>query len=249
MQSPDLIVFDVDGTLLDEGQEVVERTQAIRALSQRIPCLLSSGRAPLSLNQWASHWGLTGPHAACNGALLTTGPGEVEVLETLDDAVRDGIMASLLTQDIPVLVYAADGTLRSAFKDERLDFVIDFDEPRPIVGGWEDQPAVKIIALADRHSEQSLRQLYAEETLIQRTHEMMLEWNSPKCSKGLALAHQIAKLGVDPTHVLAIGDSENDASMLTLAHHGIAVMGAAIEAKAAADEILTVPIHEWMNNL
>ncbi|WP_336250814.1 HAD family hydrolase [Stomatohabitans albus] len=250
MATPDLIVFDVDGTLLDEGVEVPERTEALLRLSQRVPCLLSSGRAPFSLARWARAWNLNGPHGACNGALLTTANEDIDVLATLDDDLRDGLIDALLARDLPILVFLADGSLRTPVHDERVQVVTAFDEPMPVVGGLDTAPTVKVITVATRDDEgDELRSLFADRTLYQRTHELFVEWNSPRSSKGLALEHQIAALGITPNLVYAVGDSENDASMLRLADHGIAVQGAAIEAREAADEHLTVPIEQWMDSI
>lgn len=247
MAKPDLIVFDVDGTLLDDGIEVPERSAALMRLSRRVPCLLSSGRGPHSLVQWAKRWNLAGPHGTCNGAMLLMADGDIEVLATLDRDIRDGIIDELLTRGLPTLVYQADGSIHTPVKDARVDVVTQFDEPLPQVGGLDDAPTVKIITIATRDESSGLRDLYTEETLFQRTHEYFVEWNPVVTSKGLALAHQIERLGIDPDHVMAVGDSENDASMLRLANHGIAVQHAAIEAKEAANEILDIPIHQWMD--
>lgn len=249
MATPDLIVFDVDGTLLDEGKEVPERSGALMRLSTRVPCLLSSGRAPNSLAQWARKWGLPGPHGTCNGAMLTMIDGQIDVLATLDNDIRDGIIDELLARNLPTLAYLADGSIRTPVADERVNIVTAFDEPIPEVGGLDLAPTVKIITIATRHESSGLRDLYADHTIFQRTHESFVEWNPIGTSKGLALAHQIERLGIDPDHVMAVGDSENDASMLRLAHHGVAVQHAAIEAKEAADEILDIPIHEWMDQI
>lgn len=251
MATPDLIVFDVDGTLLNDGVEVPENSKSLMALAQRVPCLLSTGRAPTSLAHWARYWQLPGPHGACNGALLTTSDGRIDVLATLDNGVRDGLIDELLARDLPVLVFLADGSLRTPVADERVGIVTTFDEPMPLIGGLDTAPAVKVITVAERDHDQeaNLRTLFADQTLYQRTHEWFVEWNSPLSSKGLALEHQIKALGIDPSHVIAVGDSENDASMLRLAHHGIAVEHAAIEAKEAADEVLTIPISQWMDGI
>ena len=249
MVKPDLIVFDVDGTLLDDGAEVPETSAALMRLAKRVPCLLSTGRAPHSLLRWASHWGLPGPHGTCNGAILASTDGRTEVLATLANDVRDGIIDELMARSLPILVFLSDGSIRTPVADPRVNIVAQFDEPIPEVGGIDRLPAVKVITVANRETETGLRDLYDDHTIFQRTHEWFVEWNPLESSKGLALAQQIERLGIDPSHVMAVGDSENDASMLRLANHGVAIQHAAIEAKEAADEILTTPIHEWMDQI
>lgn len=66
----------------------------------------------------------------------------------------------------------------------------------------------------------------------------MLEVLPPGASKGDGLRRLLRHVGVDPAHVLAIGDAENDVEMLRMAGTGVAVANALEVAKAAADYVL-----------
>lgn len=59
----------------------------------------------------------------------------------------------------------------------------------------------------------------------------------PESSKGNALKHLAAELGIPQEQVLSIGNYYNDISMLTYAGLGVAMDNSPVEVKAAADVI------------
>jgi hypothetical protein len=61
---------------------------------------------------------------------------------------------------------------------------------------------------------------------------------SPDMDKGAGLEAVAAELDIAPGDFVAVGDSENDAEMFTVAGHAYAVGNADESAKAAADEVL-----------
>jgi phosphoglycolate phosphatase (TIGR01487 family) len=61
---------------------------------------------------------------------------------------------------------------------------------------------------------------------------------SPDMDKGAGLAVVASELDLEPDEFVAVGDSENDADMFTVAGHAYAVGNADETAKAAADEVL-----------
>ena len=60
---------------------------------------------------------------------------------------------------------------------------------------------------------------------------------APGVSKGKALKALISHLEITPAEVIAIGDGNNDLSLLSVAGLGVAMGNATDEAKAAADYI------------
>ncbi|CAN0336513.1 unnamed protein product [Hapterophycus canaliculatus] len=62
----------------------------------------------------------------------------------------------------------------------------------------------------------------------------MLEVLPPGASKGHGVEVLLKHLGIDPLHLMALGDAENDVEMLRLAGVGVCVGNASPPAKAAA---------------
>ena len=70
-----------------------------------------------------------------------------------------------------------------------------------------------------------------------RSHELFTEVTSPNASKGNALAFVAARCGIPQAETIAVGDSDNDISMIRWAGLGVAMGNAAPEVKAAASLI------------
>ena len=70
---------------------------------------------------------------------------------------------------------------------------------------------------------------------VLRSHELFTEVTSPNASKGNALAFLAERYGIPPAEAIAVGDSDNDISMIRWAGLGVAMGNAAPEVIAAAD--------------
>ncbi|MFZ1466791.1 MAG: Cof-type HAD-IIB family hydrolase [Anaerolineae bacterium] len=75
---------------------------------------------------------------------------------------------------------------------------------------------------------------FGEQIQVLRTHELFVELVPHGTSKGGALAWLAAQMGIRQEEVIAVGDSENDLSMIRWAGMGIAMGNATAQVKAAA---------------
>lgn len=64
-----------------------------------------------------------------------------------------------------------------------------------------------------------------------------LEINAPGATKGEAIHRLAAHLGIDVKQTMAVGDGENDFTMIRMAGVGVAMKNASIELQAAADYV------------
>ncbi len=78
---------------------------------------------------------------------------------------------------------------------------------------------------------------YADEIELTSSMTNNLEINKRGANKGSGLAHLCCRLGIQPEEVLAMGDSENDLTMLRYAGTAVAVANAYHVLKQAADHI------------
>lgn len=69
------------------------------------------------------------------------------------------------------------------------------------------------------------------------TAEFYFEFMARDITKAHALAGALPKLGIDASEVIAFGDGQNDAAMLTWAGTGVAMGNAVDEVKAIADRV------------
>lgn len=100
---------------------------------------------------------------------------------------------------------------------------------------------VKILSLMmPEHTEEFLeygRSVAGREMVFTRSHKSVVEILPRGINKGAAIKRICEKYGVDKSEVIALGDSENDASMLEFAGLGIAAGNAMPALKAIADEV------------
>ena len=90
------------------------------------------------------------------------------------------------------------------------------------------------------HTEEFLeygRSVAGGEMVFTRSHKSVVEILPRGINKGAAIKRICEKYGVDKSEVIALGDSENDASMLEFAGLGIAAGNAMPALKAIADEV------------
>ena len=83
-----------------------------------------------------------------------------------------------------------------------------------------------------------------EQFHVMKTGHFSLEFNRRGTSKGNALEHLCGLLGVEAGQVMAIGDNENDSSMLAFAGLGVAMGNAPEHVKAAADFVTKTNVED-----
>lgn len=249
--TPHLLVLDVDGTLLDEaGRLPTHRDEPLRTASRAVPTMLATGKTWPSVAAFAARFDLAGPHLTCNGAAAVSLDGDVEVLAHLDRGVADEILAVLHDRGIATATYLADGSSVTHRRDDRHHEIARVAEAPPEVRPVpDDQAVLKILAVLRDEEEDDLRDLRADVCRIQRTGPWFLEWNDPEASKGHGLALLAARHGIDLSHAVAVGDSENDVSMFEVAGTGVAVATASEAAVAAADVHLDEDVADWFRRV
>lgn len=246
-----LVALDVDGTLLDvDGTLPGDRRDAVAALSASgLPVLLATGKLWSSIRALADALALTGPHVTCNGAAVVDADGRPLHLETLDGAVADAVAAELRGRGVPYAVYLADGSLVTDRVRPEHDVLALLGEPMPTVGAREGRRVLKVLSIVASEDEGDLRDLAADRARVQRTGHRFLEWNAPTADKATGLAHVVAALGLTMQDVAAVGDAENDVTMLRAVGLGVAVASASPAAVAAADVHLTSDVSGFLGDL
>jgi Cof subfamily protein (haloacid dehalogenase superfamily) len=243
-----LIVTDIDGTLLNSHHELSPRNaQALRAaITQGVGVILATGRPRTAKTVELIHTlELTTPGIFLQGGMICDAEGNILHQTAMDtDAalglVRLGEMAGYTTMlycGLDILIkehnvhtlklqsysespYQAVGDLQAQITPGRVNKVIFLDEPENIPG---------IRAHLSQHLNGS--------TKLVQTLPMAIEVLPNTVSKGAALTWLLDDLGISPEEVMALGDAENDIEMLQVAGLGVAVANAMPATLAAADQV------------
>jgi Cof subfamily protein (haloacid dehalogenase superfamily) len=85
------------------------------------------------------------------------------------------------------------------------------------------------------HANVVLAQRFANQAVVVQSHAMFVEVNPLEAHKGAGLARIAKNYGIDQNEVLAIGDQENDKTMIAWAGVGVAMQNGSESAKSVAD--------------
>ncbi len=238
----------MDGTLLDPAHRLTPRVkQAItRAREQGVRIVLTSGRPVSGLAPFLDELGINGSEdycIACNGGLVTrVATGEVVVEYPL--SFDDFLFCEQVARELGVHFQALDGErLYTPNQDISIYTVADCHlsrvplSYRSVRDMDPEMSFIKLMMVDEPHIlDAIIPQLPAaltERFAVLKSAAFFLEVFDQRAGKGPSLQKLAEHLGIDRAQVMAIGDQENDLSMLQYAGTSVA-MGNAVDAVKAA---------------
>lgn len=248
-----LVALDVDGTLVDTDMVVSTRLRhAIAAAqAQGVIFTLATGRGPRSIAPFVQDLGFSAPQICYQGGLIY----DVQRAQVLHRAVLS-----------PDLVLEAIHWARAEHDDisvyiDGQIYLESWHHPRAFYDQWFGLPMHQVPDLTETLTEDPEKVLFTAEPEVAtqvhaaltyhfgdrlqvlRTHDLFVELVPNGTSKGQALAWLAGEHDIERSQVMAVGDSENDVSMVAWAGLGVAMGNAAADVKAVADWIAP-PIQE-----
>lgn len=246
-----LIASDLDDTLLDRDGRISRENREVvqEAVARGVIFTLVTGRMFHSAAPFAHELGLDEqqPIICYNGALIQRLSGEVlyerylspELAQTVAEHGRergwtvnvyynDELYVAEINSDVER--YAAGVQVGVTAVGDLVEFIKDGGKRLAkilIPGRPEDS--------RDRIAE--LRQLVGSQVEIASSKQQYIEITSANTTKGRALKWLAEFFGISPAEVLAIGDGNNDVSMLQAAGIAVAVGNASPAAKEAASYV------------
>jgi len=244
-----LVVLDIDGTLLPPGahyRDVPDEkiTSAINVMmANGIEVALASGRMFPGTALIGKHLKLTLPLICQQGASVHNLDGSVRCQLPLDTTIAHELVCFAQAEGLSYSWFDAQRYLISAHTEASKYFA----EVSGIALELHSAPessgivptGVDIISSPDQAST-----IYNQLDARYGARLHLLDFktvtvaHAPEASKGKAVAALAADLGIARSDVLTIGDSVNDASMLSWAGHSAAPAHCDDYARAAAKEVL-----------
>lgn len=239
-----LIALDVDGTLLTSAHTLSPRVrQAVRAArAQGLHVALATGKLLRSVADLVAELNLAGPQITCNGTVIAQAEGGPPLAAWhLEGAALSQALSAIRAADpaLGIAWYTADTIYTDALPGPLDRVLAAYHEPELVrVASLEEDapPPVKLLVTG---SPQRLAALRAAVTprlaaLVQvmTTTPDFLEFFSLRASKGTALRTVLEQLEMRPEEAVALGDGENDITLLDAAGMGVA-MGNAVPALRA----------------
>lgn len=246
-----LIALDVDGTLLDSAHRLSPAVRAsVQAAQARgaVVCL-ATGKLLASVRGLLAELGVAGEHITCNGAaLMDARTGEAVATWALASDQRRAALTAIreAAPDLPIAWYTTDAiyadaptgpldTILAAYQEPPVRHVARLDDTLP--------PPLKLL-MSGEHAQllalrEALRARLGDTATVVRTTADFLEVMAPGVSKGEALDALARRHGVARDEIVAIGDGENDISLMEVAGVGVAMGNAMPALRARASHFTT----------
>lgn len=248
-----MLVVDIDGTLVGRDGSIPESSKATlkQARDNGLRVSLATGRTMPACRDIMSELGLNGHHMFCDGAIVFNPlSGEEHYVRPLDKTVVRDAVGFAHRHGIHIDFYSAD---RYFVRQETwsamvhrdffgipltMDDFSDLWDREVIIKGGLVATSPEELALAQRFDEEFRDRLnFSWVTTPTYPHVDFINVLAPGVCKGAALAAMAAGLGIAPDEIIAIGDGNNDVTMLAAAGLGIAMGNATDKAKEIADYI------------
>lgn len=243
-----VICSDLDGTLIDESNIVpkvnVEAIEYFRAHGGKF--MIATGRIPEAVTPAIGDLPLDYPCICHNGcSVYDFSKNEYKEVISIDDEaipVAEEIMKAFPKSGVEVMTGEGICVVR---RTPATDFHIEFEKVSSISADSiknAPKPWFKILFAqspeeTDAIKEEFLNSPHNENYNLLKTHQFYYEIFNKSASKGAALKKFCAHSGIDLKNVIAIGDNENDITMLDIVGRSAAVANASDIVKAHADII------------
>ncbi len=254
MNATRLVAIDLDGTLIGEDLKIsdVDRAAIERATTSGIEVCIATGRLFSAAKPFAEELGLSGFLIPLNGAavfeILT---GEMVRAVPLDVRIAREALDALRVKRFRVQLYFGDRLYLDGM-DERTEEYLRLARIEPVIvpdlrelllGRAPPEPGpMKVLGIgaeADVLGQVAeLGAMLGSKANVFRSLRQYLEVTDPRANKGSALAWVAEQRGLGAAQVAAIGDSDNDAPMLSWASRSYAVAGGTPLAKASAKRVV-----------
>ncbi len=226
-----LVALDLDFTLLNAKKEVTPRTRAAikRAADAGVHIVLASGRPLLGMTCVSDDIGVH-DYIISSGGAVVTDPGGKEIFTCpVPSETAKNIMRYAADNGIYFQIYCGSDfyythwTEKTASYEANVKFRGIHD---PGILEWEDIKTSKILFMDTQEKVEELRvrinRLFPD---VQTVFSQIgyLEILNAQASKGNALRFIAQDLHLKPGEIIAVGDSEIDASMIAFAGLGIAM--------------------------
>ena len=257
---PELIAVDLDGTLLNSARQITSgvRKAIAQARESGIKVIPCSGRHFSGTRSIAVQAGMGDAVICGNGALVETWQGEVisanmfspaRCLELLKFCEEYNLGGNLYANDVLYTLKPNNVTQyyenlnKQLPKELQCAYHFVPDLAAAIAENAEKILKFEIFPIPDE-PRKALREMLnqCDDMVPEGNLRTSVELHAPGVNKGTGLRAAAQYYGISMENVMAIGDAENDVSMLKNAGVGAAMGNATEDARLAADIIL--PTHD-----
>ncbi|XOD67992.1 MAG: Cof-type HAD-IIB family hydrolase [Flavobacteriales bacterium Tduv] len=248
------VFLDVDGTLLRSDHEISPKNLSVIQLIQEqhnVAVFLATGRPPQDLKKYYDQLRLDTPAICMNGAyIINFSKSKLIKEQTISlDLVKE-FKKECQRHPVELAFYQDSRWMTTEFspavEKEASDLNNSFDV-RPfkeIVYRWKNKNEAphKMGVLSNDEKKllnayKTLKEKFQNVLSVQKSQSNFIEVTAPNVSKGKAIAFLLEAFPFQREKTLAIGDSDNDISMLEWAGVGVAMGNAREHIKRLANDV------------
>ena len=237
--------LDLDGTVIGPNENISPAVhEAIVRLAERIHVFIATGREPADALRYANELGLTAPQLCDGGAnILDPVQGVSTWTAPLGPVNAEAVVTRLREMGSAFVATHASGTA-STFDD-----VPDWDLIRVSALDLDEDTADALATEFHRN-----KNMYVIKAVLPYNGLWAVDFTLAGVDKASGIARVGQTLGVNPTNMVAVGDSYNDLPMLEACGFSVAMGNAPPEVKDAAEFVapsvaedgLSVAIKEYV---
>jgi Cof subfamily protein (haloacid dehalogenase superfamily) len=251
----DLLALDLDGTIL--GDQFTISARVLDALSEAerrgVRVTIATGRPVEVTRPFVQAVRVNAPAICLQGGLIYDFTTE-KVLHELTLPHELGCTLADLERQHPAwqaVVYAGDALYISSIRYDQGFYASLLGKSLAVrtnlceaLGGQNPQKVLFIVPAEDAPLALNvLKGVAGECATVVQSHALFVEVNPSGADKGAGLARLAEDLGIPRERVMAIGDQDNDATMIAWAGLGVAMGNASAASKAVADWVAP-PVNE-----
>ncbi len=247
-EKPDLLISDVDGTLVTADKVLTSAAIAAadRLARANVGLTLISSRPPRGMMHVTGPMKVILPFAAFNGGAIVAPDGRVLEFHPLAADLAKLALKALQDGGVDAWVFAGDDWLLTDPAGANVDRerrTVNFDPTVVADLGGASQPIGKIVGVSNDHArldacEAAARTVLTGQASVTRSQSYYLDISSLAATKGQGVAALCERIGTPLARTAVIGDMDNDISMFDVAGLAIA-MGQAPDAVKARAQRLT----------
>lgn len=250
-----LIAIDIDGTLINDQRQITPQTvAALKAASkQGVHVVLCTGRPMTGVEAYLKQLGLADRDdeyvISFNGALAQSTSENVLVNYSISFAdyadwenycLKEGIHSQIETRDY---IYTTNQNISyyTVYESDLVNIPIRY-RSMDQMARMKDQYLIAKAMMVDSkekidHAFADLPEEFKNRFSIVRSEDFYLEFMHKDASKGKTLQKLCTKLNLQPAEVMALGNAQNDNSMLEYAGLGVAMGNSIPETLKIADVV------------
>ena len=242
-----MVALDLDGTLMGRDLSISPRVcKVVRAVQRAgVITTLATGRMFSATLPFARILDIERPLICYQGGWIQAIDGDVLLRKTLPNALVKSALALGRLHNWHTVLYA-DGTISveefcysDSFYEQLLGFDIEINPDLESV--LLNRTADKVLYVGEPADISAMAAIlvpmFHDKAEVVQSHSMFIEIVPLNVNKGKALAWLASYYEIPRNQVMAIGDQQNDVSMLSFAGLGVAMGNAVPEALDAADWI------------